>query len=299
MSASTRIDRVGEEKIMKCGLKAKVLNYRKSKDIDVVFEDGYVAKSKSYSAFIEGKIGHPEHKTPRPNGSSHAFSKAAARLGEKGEMANGLIGEIIRYENNKDIDVRFSNGAVTEHTRYSVFKKGRVPLPERCLRREKVEKRHVGERRMMNCGEWCEITSYRSNLDIDVRFDSGAMREGVSYTNFIRGGVSPYLNSSKYGKRMGEVFLSSEGEPAKIVEYKNATNVSIMFTDGTIKKGLHYSSLQKSEFTRFEPRKRKEYNGFTGLEVAFALSDGRVFYYAVSPEGIPGIWTILQMKELL
>ena len=43
------LDRTGEKKIMNCGLEAEIICYRNADDIDVKFEDGYIAYNKSYS----------------------------------------------------------------------------------------------------------------------------------------------------------------------------------------------------------------------------------------------------------
>jgi hypothetical protein len=51
-----KIDRTGEEKIMNCGKKAKIIKYRNATDIDVEFESGYISKHKTYGNFLNGKI---------------------------------------------------------------------------------------------------------------------------------------------------------------------------------------------------------------------------------------------------
>lgn len=51
-----KIDRTGEERIMNCGQKAKIILYRNATDIDVEFESGYISEHKSYNNFLTGKI---------------------------------------------------------------------------------------------------------------------------------------------------------------------------------------------------------------------------------------------------
>lgn len=53
------MDRIGEERTMNCGMKAKIIAYRNNKDIDVKFEDGYIIKNTIYGNFKRGKIGNP------------------------------------------------------------------------------------------------------------------------------------------------------------------------------------------------------------------------------------------------
>lgn len=52
-------DRTGEERRMKCGLKAKIIRYRNNRDIDIRFEDDQIAKHKSYINFSLGNIAPP------------------------------------------------------------------------------------------------------------------------------------------------------------------------------------------------------------------------------------------------
>lgn len=47
---------IGETKIMNCGLKATIIDYRRSNDIDVRFENGAVITNKQYTAFARGQI---------------------------------------------------------------------------------------------------------------------------------------------------------------------------------------------------------------------------------------------------
>lgn len=48
--------KLGEEKMMNCGMTAKIVRYTNAKDIDVEFEDGTLITGKNYSEYIRGKI---------------------------------------------------------------------------------------------------------------------------------------------------------------------------------------------------------------------------------------------------
>ena len=49
-------DRLGERKVMNNGMIAEIIRYGGWDDIDVKFEDGYVAQNKHYSSFKKGSI---------------------------------------------------------------------------------------------------------------------------------------------------------------------------------------------------------------------------------------------------
>ena len=53
------IDRTGEERIMSCGMKAKIIAYKNCGDMTVEFEDGYIVDSVQYANFKRGIIKNP------------------------------------------------------------------------------------------------------------------------------------------------------------------------------------------------------------------------------------------------
>jgi len=100
---ATKIDRVGETRMMKCGMKATIIRYGGATDIDVRFEDETVVKNRWYRNFKKGEIANPNIKT-----------FAEVRLGETRMMNCGMEATIIRYGGATDIDVRFEDGAVAK-----------------------------------------------------------------------------------------------------------------------------------------------------------------------------------------
>lgn len=53
-------DRVGKITTARNGMKMQVVGYRSANDIDIMFEDGYIVRNKSYANFIKGLIKHPK-----------------------------------------------------------------------------------------------------------------------------------------------------------------------------------------------------------------------------------------------
>ena len=52
-------NKLGEECLMKNGLKAKIVVYRSTRDIDIEFEDSTVVEHKRYRDFKKGEIKNP------------------------------------------------------------------------------------------------------------------------------------------------------------------------------------------------------------------------------------------------
>lgn len=82
-----KIDRVGETRVMNCGMKATIIRYGGYNDIDVRFEDGAVAEHKTYGAFKKSGIAN-----------SNIKASAKNRLGETWMMNCGMEATIIRYK---------------------------------------------------------------------------------------------------------------------------------------------------------------------------------------------------------
>ena len=115
---ATKKDRLGETRMMNCGMEATIIRYNGMRDIDVRFEDEAVAVHKRYDAFKKDKINNPNIKASAEN-----------RFGETKVMNCGMEAAIVRYNGVHDIDVRFEDGAVVEHKGYSALKNGKISHP--------------------------------------------------------------------------------------------------------------------------------------------------------------------------
>ena len=102
------------------------------------------------------------------------------RLGETRMMNCDMDATIIRYGNNKDIDVRFKDGTVVKHKAYNAFEKGNIANTNI---KASAENR-LGETNMMNCGMKATIIRYGKYSDIDVRFEDGIEAVHKTYNSF-------------------------------------------------------------------------------------------------------------------
>ena len=193
---AAKIDRLGETRMMNCGMEATIIQYKNAMDIDVRFEDGSVVEHKAYGNFKRGGIVNP---------NIRAFVKN--RLGETRMMNCGMKATIIRYGNNGDIDVRFEDRTIAKRKGYGDFKKGKIANPNI---KTSAENR-LGETRMMNCGMKAAIIRYNGVRDIDVRFEDGATVKHKVYGPFKRGEVAHRLISLKYGSKDFHGFVCKQG----------------------------------------------------------------------------------------
>ena len=183
-------DRLGETRMMNCGIEATIIRYGKAIDIDVCFKDGAIAKCKDYKAFKKGGIAHPS-------------TTAGNRLGKTRRMNCGMEATVIRYGGANDIDVRFEDGTIVKNRTYSAFKKGGIVNPNFNPR--------LGETRMMNCGMEATIIRYESNADVDVCFEDGTVVEHRRYIQFKRGEIAHRSHSLNHGSKDFHGFICKQG----------------------------------------------------------------------------------------
>ena len=229
---ATKIDRLGETRMMNCGMEATIIRYGKYSDIDVRFEDGAVAEHKVYGDFKKGKIANQNIKASAEN-----------RLGETRMMNCGMEATIIRYGRYDDIDVRFEDDTIIKHRRYGQFKKGEIANQNI---KASAENR-LGETRMMKCGMEATIIRYGRYDDIDVRFEDGSMVEDKAYSAFKKGEIANPNMKASAENRLGETRMMKCGMEATIIRYENATDIDVRFKDGTMVEDKAYSAFKKGE----------------------------------------------------
>ena len=193
---ASKIDRVGETRVMKCGMEAIIIRYGGATDIDVRFEDGTVVKNRWYGNFKKGEIANPNIKT---------FTEV--RLGETRMMNCGMKATIIRYENADDINICFEDGKVVEHKTYRAFKKGYIAHQNTNVSAEA----RLGEARKMSCGMEATIIRYEGATEIDVRFEDGTVVKHGVYGNFKKGEIAHESLSQKRGSKDFHGFICKQG----------------------------------------------------------------------------------------
>ena len=230
--------RLGETKVMNCGLEAKIIVYRKYKDIDIQFEDGTIVYNREYGDFNKGTITHP---------SFIKEQKAANRLGEAKIMKCGLEAIIINYKCYNDIDIQFSDGAIVNNKSYGNFIKGNIRHPSYSFEQRAIDRVH--ETQMMSCGINATIINYRSAADIDIQFEDGIIVKNKKYTDFLKGYITHPFNTSaqKAQNRIGQKKMMNCGINATIIAYRSAMDLDVQFDDGVILTGYRYEQFQKGK----------------------------------------------------
>ena len=279
---ASKIDRVGETRVMKCGMEAIIIRYGGATDIDVRFEDGTVAKNRWYGNFKKGEIANPNIKT---------FTEV--RLGETRMMNCGMEATIIRYGGATDIDVRFEDGAVAVHKAYGEFKKGGIAHPST------TAKARLGETRMMNCGMKATIIRYENADDINICFEDGKVVEHKTYRAFKKGYIAHQNTNVPVEARLGETQMMNCGMEATIIRYENSRDIDVRFEDGKVVGHKTYNAFKKGEIAHeslSQKRGSKDFHGFI-CKQGF-IDEDRTLYECICKHcGLEDVLTPQEMME--
>lgn len=223
------LPRIGEERVMRNGLRAKIIAVRSSRDIDVRLENGEVRTGIQYTAFRDGYVKSETLEQQRKD--SH--------IGEVYRQNCGLDAKIISYTNAHSCTVRFSNGEVREGVIYRKLKGGNVLPPSL----QNVDR--VGEKHMQDCGQEAEITADRGATDMDVRFPDGKTREHVTYYDITKGRVKPVKRGEKFRmEHLGEERVMKCGLKARIIAIRSAKDIDVQFETGEIREHIVYANFK-------------------------------------------------------
>ncbi len=226
-SMDTNIIRLGEVRKSRNGQMMVIIRYGGCHDIDVQFEDGYIAKNKEYAAFKKGSIANPKY---------------LPRIGEISYTKSGEKITIIAYRNSGDIDVEFEDGFVAKHRRYENFLSGAIEKRE-CSRRKVT---HLGEKNRASNGQMMTITNYNSYEDLEVTFEDGTVVHCDNYKYFQKGWITNH-NFTYVEQRVGEINYANNGQLMKIIFYKNSTDIDVEFEDGYVAKHVSYGCFKKGK----------------------------------------------------
>ncbi len=180
------------------------------------------------------------------------------RIGEERMMSCGEVAKIIDYKNYNNVCLRFADGTIRSGVSYKAFILGSVAKEKRC----KDGESHLGEERVMNCGESARIIAYRGYYDIDVQFADSTVRTNVVYPNFLDGSIAKVehkvCSTEDY---IGKRAKMNCGEYATIIEYLRHDNITVMFDDGTCRRST------SAQFNRGSISKRPRDRGASARAV--------------------------------
>ena len=229
---------IGVTVMQKCGMKATCILYRNSKDIDIQFEDGIIIKHRSKTAFLEGSIQNPNLAL-----KGQRLKDKASCLNQRFKQKCGMEAVCIKYNNCKDIDIQFEDGAIVFHRSKTDFVRGLINNPNLPVKislekmnkiiEKRIEKSScLGETIMQKCGMSATCIADRNSSDLDVQFEDGVIVYKRRKISFKRGKINnPSFNNKSC---LGITIEQKCGMKATCIAYRKAKDIDIQFEDGTI-----------------------------------------------------------------
>ena len=177
-------------------------------------------------------------------------NKRDQRIGESKINFQGLEMVIIAYRSSHDLDVKFEDGYIKEHTAYKEFCRGSVGNPNFSYQKELADIR-IGESSINTQGLEMTITAYRNSKDVTVRFADGEVVH-CDYGRFKSGSVQNpkykrYKGGLRTAYRLGETNVNTQGDQMKIIEYNSADDISVQFDDGLIRTHTSYDVFKSGK----------------------------------------------------
>lgn len=176
-NTSKALQRIGESRIMNCGLKATIVQYNKAHDISIQWDDGLIQSHKYYTDFINGTINYPSKCGLI---SELNITKQNQRVGVSVKMNNGQMARCIKWTDDNHFHIQYDDGTIVYMRMWSDFLNGKVI---------KKNEQRIGMSIRARNGQMMEIIEYKKWDDITVRFQDGTVVYNQRFEKFKNGEI--------------------------------------------------------------------------------------------------------------
>lgn len=227
------VSRIGESKLMNCGLYAEIIDYNSSVDMTVRFSNDVVRNNVRYLDFKKGILKPTKRSIIR------------LKVGDEFTSNSGLHYIIVKRLENRRALVRFDDGVEHDYNISNILI-GAIAHPSQSLfKREKSS--YIGETSRHTSGELMTIIAYRSCTDIDIKFEDGTIVYGKAYGSFKTGEIAKISNKELSDIRIGEENIAKNGLRMTIIAYRSSTDIDIKFEDNVIVTNKRYKPFLDGE----------------------------------------------------
>lgn len=102
--------------------------------------------------------------------------------------------------------------------------------------------------------EIVKIVDYINTFNVIIEFDDG-YRKTVTYKNLKNGSVKKYSTKDLNELRLNEQMINIDGDTVKIIEYKNANNITCIIDDEKI-YNVRYIRFKKGMIRKKEKQRK-------------------------------------------
>ena len=188
------------------------------------------------------------------------ITKASERIGVESTSRDGKRAQVVSYSTCENFIIRFCDGKEMKLKNWRYFIEGNFNY-EKHFKAPRNREERIGEKKVMNNGLTAEVIEYRGSHDMDILFEDGEKRTGVSWRDFCIGNIAhPTIHGGNVSQRfstgsvavpscyarnhIGDKKIQNRGnEEAEIIEVKDANHITVKFKDGTIVKDRKYEDF--------------------------------------------------------
>lgn len=116
-------------------------------------------------------------------------TKASERIGVESTSRDGKRAQVVNYTTCENFIVRFYDGKEIKLKNWKQFIEGNFNY-EKYFKTLKNSEERIGKKKIMNNGLVAVVVAYRRSHDMDILFEDGEKRTGVSWRDFCAGNIA-------------------------------------------------------------------------------------------------------------
>lgn len=117
------------------------------------------------------------------------ITKASERIGVESTSRDGKRAQVVSYSTCENFIIRFCDGKEMKLKNWRYFIEGNFNY-EKHFKAPRNREERIGEKKVMNNGLTAEVIEYRGSHDMDILFEDGEKRTGVSWRDFCIGSIA-------------------------------------------------------------------------------------------------------------
>lgn len=231
---------LGQKRISLDGYVAEVIEYNKSQDFTIMFEDGTRKHLSCWKNFDKGNFVYSRKENFKLSDGEIENRKKIVFINKEGyEM------RLHKWRGYEDIDVIFEDGSIEYGRKYEILLKGAIRHPKYgCLPKAKLEK-------LESLETIKKVISYKNKQDIDVEMADGTIYEHTTLA-LCFGSLSKKYPFSKLSNDEIEhrlsIIMEHRGRKVHIKEFRSSDDLDLEFEDGIVLKNKTYTQFIKKNF---------------------------------------------------
>lgn len=179
------------------------------------------------------------------------ITKASERIGVESTSRDGKRAQVVSYSTCENFIIRFCDGKEMKLKNWRYFIEGNFNY-EKHFKAPRNREERIGEKKIMNNGLTAEVIEYRGSHDMDILFEDGEKRTGVSWRDFCIGNIA---HPTIHGGNVSQVWhVNNEENNSQMCSLESGSadeNIETMKAYMCKQRGMHFGSkISREEITK-------------------------------------------------